>query len=393
MRRAFAILLIGMFCFTSIASATRTTTMGNANHILKDSRNIWILPSTLAMYPNLMKAEINVGNGLYEVGGHYDMGKCVMALYFNNVDRGYQYAPTVPWQPGYDQKIDLFLAKSLDEMTAFGLQLSLYGNSYKADGDADDPIPEDKTETALTGFGLNLGATIIENLELSLTINMVSWTDKGLDGEDQTKSDGYVDFGLGGRFWMEMSDSYTLIPYMNFIKIGQGYTVENVPSDAPDGTPLGSTTKGIYFMLGAGNNMNVSDNVLAIVDIGLLFWPLEAENSVKGSKETTKYPYTIFPNFGLGLEAQIKDWLDIRIGANKGWIKEGYEPEEPTGANPEETYGYASEVFYLGAGFHFGELDIDVQINPDLVLNGPHFVSGVASSMATMATLTYTFDK
>lgn len=386
MRRAFAILLIGMFCFTSIASATRTTTMGNANHILKDSKNIWILPSTLANYPNMMKAEINVGSGLYEVGGHYDMGKCIMALYFNNVDMSYAYAPSVPWQPGYDQKIDLFLAKSINEMT-LGLQLSLYGDSYLADADSA------RTETALTGFGLNLGATLVENLELFLSLNMVSWTDKGADGEDMTSADGFLDFGLGGRYWMEMSDNYTLIPYLSFLKSGQGYKVENVPSDAPDGTVLGSKTSGISIMLGAGNNMNISDDVLVVTDIGLNFSPTETESSVKGADATTKYPYTVLPYFGLGLEAKIRDWLDIRIGANKAWVKEGYEPDESTASDPEETYGYAGEAFYLGAGFHFGKLDIDAQINPNLILNGPYFVSGVASNMATRATLTYTFDK
>ena len=192
-----------------------------------------------------MKAEINLGNGLYEVGGHYDMGKCVMALYFNNVDMSYAYAPSVPWQPGYDQKIDLFMAKSINEMT-LGLQLSLYGDSYLADADSA------RTETALTGFGLNLGATLVENLELFLSINMVSWTDKGADGEDKTSADGYLDFGLGGRYWMEMSGNYTLIPYLTFFKTGQGYKVENVPSDAPDGTVLGGKTSGINIMLGAG---------------------------------------------------------------------------------------------------------------------------------------------
>ena len=393
MRRAFAILLIGMFCFTSIASATRTTTMGNANHILKDCSNIWILPSTLAMYPNLMTAGINVGNGLYEVGGHYDMGMFVMALYFNNVDKFYRYAPAVPFQPGYDQKIDLFLAKSLNEMMAFGLQLSLYGNSYKAEADSVTGISENKTETALTGFGLNLGATLAEKIELFLKLNMVSWTDKGADGKDQTKADGYFDFGLGGRFWMEMSPDYTLIPYVEFLKTGQGYTVENIQAGDPGNTIAGGKTSSINFLLGAGNNMNVSENVLAIADVGLSFKPGETENSWKDSTRTDKTSNTVFPYFGLGLEARIKEWLDIRMGANKSWIKSGTEPEYPTGDNPTITRGKTTETFYLGAGFHFGKLDIDAQINPNLVLNGPHFISGVAGSMATRATLTYNFDK
>ena len=146
-------------------------------------------------------------------------------------------------------------------------------------------------------------------------------------------------------------------------------------------------------MLGAGNNMNISDDVLVVTDIGLNFGPSETESSMKGADATTKYPYTVLPYFGLGLEAQIRDWLDIRIGANKAWVKEGYEPDESTASDPQETSGYAGEAFYLGAGFHFGKLDIDAQINPNLILNGPYFVSGVGSNMASRATLTYTFDK
>ncbi len=370
MKKAIGLLLICLLAFATVASATQTRvlTMGNVGHILKDDANVGLLPQTLLLYPDQMTAEKNVGD-FNTIGGHCGIGSSVLGLYFTNIDWVNAYAPAVPDQwggthPGADQKIDLFWAKMMGEIP-FGLNFFLFGDSYSAD------YPNNQTATSTMGFGVNLGVTFAENLELSLGFDTFTWTDEDSAGNKVTEPSGNMDIAFFGRYWMEQSEVYTLVPYAGFAMMNMGSKVGDAES----------TSKTMSINLGLGNNIHASDNILAVTDIGIDYAPTTTE---VGDTET-KATYSSIPYFRLGLEGYVSEKVDVRMGAVKEWS--GKSTEDNDGNTKK--WGWADTDFYLGAGLHFGNLDIDLNVDQGFITRGPYLLTGSVGDWATMASVRY----
>ena len=239
MKKGFTVFLISLLALAMVATVamatdTRVLTMGDVGNIVHDNSNIWEGPQLIVMYPNMMICDISAATGLYSVGGNYAVGPGVLGLYLKKTDLSSTYAPRVPADPDdptnivstYDQKIDLFYGWDMDGM-ALGGHLSFYGNSHEKDASADKSIQ------SVTGFGLNLGATFAENLETYFAFNMVTWTDENANADMVTEPSGNTTIKFGGRYWMEMSNSYSLVPYLGFSMVGEGRKVAADTSQSP----------------------------------------------------------------------------------------------------------------------------------------------------------------
>ncbi|MBT3231290.1 MAG: hypothetical protein HN356_00600 [Calditrichaeota bacterium] len=374
--KVFLISLLIMAFAGSIAFAsdTRITTMGGVESILHDNSNIWVLPQTITKYSNLLTGEIDSRSGLYSVGGNYAIGSGVLGLYLNNTDLESFFAPEVDDSiDTYDQKIDLFYGWDMNG-TVLGGHLSYYGNSHEMDAN------NDKSIQSVTGFGIDLGATFAENLELAFNYKMVTWTYENANADMITEPKGNSEFGLGGRYWIEMSSSYTIVPYAGFTKFGEGIKRANHDE---------WTVSGLAINLGIGNNMNIDDNILAVTDIGFAYEKAtfkhdRDERSDEENASGVKYPY-----FKLGLEAELTSWMDFRMGVSKSWIREF---DEDNNGKDTEMWGYADTDLFLGTAFHFGNLDIDAQIDPKFLTRGPNFISGQSGNLASRISLKYIWD-
>lgn len=75
------------------------------------------------------------------------------------------------------------------------------------------------------------------------------------------------------------------------------------------------------------------------------------------------------------------------------WYSNTYEP----GSDLKRKSGGAETMTYLGAGMHWGDLEIDAMIDPSFLTNGPYFISGEDTDgdydgLAARVSLLYWFD-
>lgn len=376
------------------ASAVRVGTMGDNSQIVKDASGVSLYPQTILNYPNIMYTTID-GASQWLVGGNYVLPVGTLGLIFKQGPNGQDnntYFPNVPIHGGgaspvIDQKLDLIYGYDMGEMS-FGLGLSLYGNSYVRN--YTKVIPNDKTEISASGIGINIGATIAKNLDAAITFNMMSFVNNAADGKVITEGTGNTEIGVTARYWMEMSPKYTLIPHIGFGLLGEGET--QGPGSATNGDKVEIST--MVLQVGIGNNMNFNENVMAVADVGIEYMPTMTTVTpttagvvaFKGIETHTAMPY-----FNLGLEGKVFTWMDIRLGVTKKWASHTTDALDANDGDTEQ-WGFVQTDMKIGAGFHFNALNIDAEINPGFLTNGPNFISGASAPLAAKVALTYTFD-
>ncbi len=372
------------FALMASATDTRVITLGQANMIIPDEANIFLFPSTLNMYKGLALAEVNA-SGLNRLGIHYDFGegKGIVGFYVDQNAMPLFFTPQQVNPPtttgGIDNRLNLFYARNFGEIP-FGLYFTMYHDSYKTEGN-----PADKSEQSNTDFGLVLGVTLIEKLEIAAMIDLLSWTNKDANGDDLYKPKSNMSFGVKARCWHEFTEEVDFVPHLAFDYISHGY-------EQPNTTEY--TEKTMEFDLGWGVNIRPEERILVLFDLGIVYEGETDETTPQtGTASESKHTWTHLPYFRIGLEGHVTKWWDVRLGATKIW--EGHQME--TGTNPTVTnsYGGSATTTYLGSGVHFGNLAVDFHINPDFVLNGPYFITGAQSNppsqMAYQASIKYTW--
>lgn len=357
-----AIVIVLSFTLVATATETRVMTLGNVNNIVKDNANVFLFPSTINFYRNIAVAEVNDGE-FWRFGAHYDFGedKGVVGLYYDQygmmLDPGYT---PVSFDGMIDNRLELLYGRPLGD-NYFGLGVCFYSDSYMSEASDDD------TEEKTFALGVDLGLTMMEQaLDLAVGFMMgPNWTFVDANGDDVSEPDGNMSFNLGGRYWHEFNDEVWFVPHLGF-----DYSTFGV-KEAYKETCMN-------LDLGWGVNIMPADAVLLLFDFGIMYGTCKYEP--EGGDESTTTMMTL-PYFKGGLEGHVFDWWDVRFGAVRYWNNE----------TEEDMYkmGWATTGTYLGSGLHFGNLDIDVWMDPDFALNGPYFVSGNATMMAYQASLTY----
>jgi hypothetical protein len=134
----------------------------------------------------------------------------------------------------------------------------------------------------------------------------------------------------------------------------------------------------------------------------------------KDSKYDYEYTNTVMPLLFVALETHVNSWLTLRFGAQQGvFYSTKYVNNIPRASagsgdynaerTKEVTTKFSPFEMMLGAGFKFGNLQLDATVNPDFVHNGPYFISGqttgvdayggegYGNSLFPKVTATYTF--
>ncbi len=392
MRQTMNVIVLFTFALTlalsGSASANRDVALGYANAVIKDQVNIWLCPSTLIRYPDMMLGEIDASNGFYQGGVQFGVGDQVFGVFFDKLERDYLYLPDLVNGDtlAMKQKIDLFAARDFGE-AVLGFQFSLAGASQSSEANVNGVIQ--KPETSVSELGLRLGLSYQENFDGFFGFKNVSWTDKDADGKDITQPDGFSIISFGGRYWLDMSESIALVPYFSLGFTGQGYEKKNLS--------VGQNLKGekiseTDFVLGLGTNIKPNDKLLVVTNIGMDLHPWSLERTYRDSSNTSDGSWSAFPYFGIGMETALNSWLTMRLGFTKSWESESWEPANPTAGNPKTYEGYTDEEFLLGAAIDYKNLTLDMLLNPSLLLNGPYILTGKNSqNMATSVKVTYSW--
>jgi hypothetical protein len=255
-----------------------------------------------------------------------------------------------------------------------------------------------------------------KKLELAVGLAMTSWTDKEYYIDyfhtvpdtiygDYSKPDGNIDLTFNARYWMDPMGKYTLIPHFSFVSSKQGldYHPGRMDSAFYDVQSIVYRTNTVYedkysgFNLGLGMNYEASEKVLVVGDIGMWLETDKEKESyqftdvvdIDGTPtlvavDTTledKWNWTSLPYFRLGIDAEVFKWLDLRAGVETWWVGRKYQPAKDSyeyvyEGMIERKIGDVETDTYLGAGFHWNNLTLDAQMDPQFLTNGPYFISG-----------------
>jgi hypothetical protein len=388
---AFTMVLLLMLGAASVATDTRVMTMGENNLVLVDDANIWLFPSRIFDYPNLAVGEFSrqTGNDFTQFGIHWKFGSdnpLVVGTYFTDLSD-----PALPdnllgddlvaWDLLSDfdnRRIDLIYGNELGAYV-FGWRISIFHGSAQLD------YPDPAINQSRESFGyydFDFGLTSESgNWDVALNFALGNWTDENALGQAETEPDGFFDFSVLGRYFMERNPSYTVIPHVGFIYNKRGIKEYVVDPDDADLLVLDQTSKYnvTAFNFGLGTNYTPSRNVLAVCDFGFSYakWKDEAELEEVGARPAGSFEdteaFTILPYFKIGLDADVFKWMDIRLGATSFWNNQSIEDKT---LNTQEKYKFADNETYLGFGFHWNRLHIDTYTDPELFLDGFNFISG-----------------
>ena len=156
-----------------------------------------------------------------------------------------------------------------------------------------------------------------------------------------------------------------------------------------------------------GTNFQVSDDVMTVTDFGIAFYSNKSENTwiTDPDVDPTVVQEQVYdssgsalPYFKLGLDGKVLKWLDLRIGASTTWDSGEWTHDSVINPDPGDTSyteiqkdNGADTDLYLGAGMHWGNLSIDVQMETDFMENGPNFISGENDVLFNRVSMKYMF--
>ena len=224
-----AIFLVCMISVAATATETRVLTLGDVNEVVRDDANIWLYPSTIAMYPNMFISEFD-GNDFDYLGGNWGLGNYTLGAYFTDNSTYYNGAVG----ESFDHRIDLIAGMNFADMP-LGFRLSFWkdGASYvRTPQDRFNPNWDDSYRR----IEFAAGATLLDGkLDGAFEFGMTTWTEErtGFDDTDgdgtykfypyeRSEPDGNTDYSLRLRYWHEYSEDWTLVPHASISSMKQG---------------------------------------------------------------------------------------------------------------------------------------------------------------------------
>lgn len=414
---------------SSFATQTRTEVMGFNDGIMVDDYNVFRFPGRTFNYPNLAIGEFSIYNYEYydseaagaaeePVGAYrqfYDFGinwqfgeenPWVLGTYISTLYpmRPTDYNGNTLWNQNYNtnqnRRIQLIYGRQLGGNN-FGFNFEYIRGSYETDHahTYNDTVADTTGTTTYAakesfgyykfGFGLTEGTS--GKWDIAASVAFGTWTDENGDGEKQTEPDGYLDLTAEGRYFWVKNPKITLVPHAG-IMIGKrganNFGSATDPEDTYDDMNYKSTLLG--FEGGLGMHYTPGPDLLAVLDVGFRFNKtkrevdyIDTENfDYPTLREYTDTEFTL-PYLKLGFEGSVFKWMDVRFGATTYWNIDKYEDSYPSSTidgywmyNYEYSYKDVWNETYLGFGFHWGRLHVDVMTDPDVFLRGFNFISG-----------------
>jgi len=372
-------LLVLAMAVPAMATWTRVMTMGNQPMFIQDDYNIWSWTSTVNNYPRHMIVDHSIDAESYEFGdlGNSDVdwdggtrvgmiipafGTSVIGAFISDFDVDYPFTPGTAPANDADQYIDLFYGYRGANWD-LGLRLDYYNGSIEAGG------KQNQSHIGLNaGVGFNLNANL---LEINAFYRSISFTNEVLGpapNDPITEKDGGSDIGIAARYMIAYNNMVTLVPAFTYRSLNIS---ETVTATVPPGVGNGEENKTTGWDLGIGCNTVPLSGVEFLTSLGV-------RSITYQDTDTTTTPPPIqdesakhLPYISFGADIQLKNWLAMRVGANKTW-----DTETDKTTTPETKESMASFTYMLGAGIMVGDVQFDVEVTTDWLSAGPYFLSG-----------------
>ncbi len=268
------------------------------------------------------------------------------------------------------------------------------------------------------------------------------YAEESLTPGQKYENDGSAAYLVAARALWQAQPNLLLVPVFKFYSFNVGYKGEFYLPDSLtstravklDFTPMDDKISG--WQLGIAGNWTLNQNDLLVLGATIASNKEEVKyrdvevtydyygGGGEGDPNVTysapyvadeyKYTETMMPTIFASLETHLNSWLTLRFGAQQG-VFYSYknetkhfelnadgdvvpDPDYPTQTTTEK---YSPFTMMLGAGFKFGNLQLDATVNPDFFHNGPYFISGQTTgydaydfdgnALFPKVTATYTF--
>lgn len=413
----FVIGLLMLFTLSALATETRVATMGFNGLYLKDDAGIFYYPGTMSMYKKLIIAEHQTNfTSTFHSQFHYSdqtrvgiilpaFGNGTLAIFTGEGTE--HFAPAVnasgAYPPfGFDEPVTRFLV-------GYGMNSGNASLGFQADysGVRDENnanVPQAGGINIFTAstwgfaFGFSSPMGDLNNLDFGFRIRIGSFKSKADSSTEvlTNKSNGNT------ALTFNLRDYYALNDYLNLVPVGSFSTAseKNTEYVGVDSNAFKFTTTVIEG--GLGLQTKPTENSEIIGGVGYRSSKQRSKMFADASGNDTlitdaSFSETSLPYAFLGFEAQVKNWLHFRLGAEKSVITEKRKAEKPvaaggnTGRNEwKETF---SDLNYaVGVGISAGPVTMDAQVDNEWWNQGPNFLSGTnTGDMFPRISFTYNF--
>jgi hypothetical protein len=371
--------MVAIMVAPAAATWTRVMTMGNQQMFIQDDYNIWQWTSTVNNYPRHLIVDHSIDAESYEFSDYTDydggtrlgmivpfMKSSVLGVFVSDFDVEYGNIPGADLTPGEaDSRIDLFYGYRGANWD-LGVRVDYWGTSIEQDG-----------KSSNTALGLNAGVGFNVNgnqLEINGMYKSISWKNEVVTGSPvvvNNEKDSGSDIGLAARYMIAYSSMVTLTPAFAY----RSQKLAEKTQGAPNPVRNGAEAKTTGYDLGIGCNTVPLQGTEFLTSLGVRSIKHEVTDSTGTLDDFTEghLPYISF-----GTEIQVKSWLALRAGAQKTW--DTFKDRDVVSPTPEFKASSAEFNYNVGGSVMVGDVQFDLDLNPDWVTNGPYFLSGTSSS-------------
>lgn len=406
MRKLLLAILVIAVAMPAFASETRLRTLGpGVAPFIEDDANVFMWYATLPSYEDLVTVTVGYYDVYYEMEDYDDFdegGEDLVARFGLTYGLGddAEYGVLGLWweedTPGPNRWMGsdgLWAGPMFGPYTDFsdfvynkwhamygyqmdGMSFGLYFNradqgAYEEQSGVSGEF-EDYSSYTTIGAGVRFDVGDDAYADLAFDWTTVSFTYTELGDDEEVEADANMVLGFRGRMFYEWTDMITWVPYVSY-RMGDLSLKSTEEDFYADGECWG--IKGFQFDLGLAANMMVNDETMIIVAVEP-FGYYKAEPSDCGpDADTGEVKMTMLPAFAFGFENDVKEWLTLRLGCDKVFVKyeESFEAEGETG---DFKMTMAPFNWYLGLGFHVSDFDIDVMVNKEVPFSMGYWLTG-----------------
>jgi len=293
----------------------------------------------------------------------------------------------------------------------FGIYNDIEGDAWESFGPVDLNYHRN-----ILGFGAGVGYEMSPTFNFEGSFLFQSRTfmakdtlyDRTLPGGIKAENDGSGAYQVALRGLWQWQPNVLVVPVFKYFSFKTDASVNEIWSDSTTFTytPVEDDYSG--WQVGLAGNWAINEKDLFVLGAtvakntntykvrGVTVDEGGAPLAYLGTDD--EYTETLMPMVFAALETHVNPWLTLRFGAQQGafyTLKSDTKDLDSDGVIIDQnvtTEHYSPFTMMLGAGFKFGNLQLDATLHPDFVHDGPYFISGeTTSAMFPKVTATYTF--
>jgi hypothetical protein len=383
-----ALLVVGLCAPLALATTSRVQALAGASSYINDDSDIFRWYGTLPSYSKMVMAEAGDlrADDMYQAlgfthnwGEDHWLGTWGIFLLRNSIEDGSFYLfnplPTLGLgSAGPSTKYAIAWGKDLGALS-LGVMFTRSDIMEKFPGG-------DEEDLSFTTMGAGVRWDVNDKTYGDLAVTLAMAGGDTLGGFDNNMS-----YNLEGRFFWELNDNATLVPFAHYS--AADFALADVPASSGD--------KWHDIMVGASLNFDVNTNNMLVFAGEAEFYHWEPSKTATGDQQ--ELSATAIPRFYIALESDITSWFTARVGATKTMAKikaKNSAGDEVIFTNLENWASFEEVsaddfAWFLGGGFHVGEWDVDAVFDPSIPFRLGYWLTGYSDSTPPIGRVSATY--